>query len=108
MDHLSDAQFTAFRMRRLDPSDLLAVDNHLSVCSDCRRKLLALHAAATIPSFFAALGSPHPTYEELKGYIEGRTAGERVLLHVQICPQCKAEVDGLEGFRDPAATRSRS
>jgi hypothetical protein len=61
MDHLSDVQFTAFRMRRLDPSDLLVVDDHLSVCSDCRRKLLALNASS-IPSFIAAL---KPEYRKL-------------------------------------------
>jgi hypothetical protein len=104
-EHLSDKQLAAFRLRRLTPADLLAVDDHLAACEECRLKL----PEAVVGRAFGALraqletGPPtHLTYEQMERYVDGGSDGvEREIAeaHLDACAGCADETADLAEFR---------
>lgn len=87
--------------------DLLAADDHLAKCEQCREKL-----GATVPvaeawqTLRASLASEsqqpeHLSYEELAAYVDEKLSGvqrEAVESHVEICRMCGAELQDLRAF----------
>jgi hypothetical protein len=106
-DHLSNEQLAAFRARTLGPAELLAVDDHVASCLQCRAML---GDAATTNRAFAALraqvaseaAADHPTYEQIERHVEGRSdepERDRMNAHLDTCVRCADEVRDLAEFR---------
>jgi len=100
--HLTDKQLADYRRRRVSPAELLQIDEHLSLCSDCRDR------AADESDLHAAMGTPplhrsrHLTYEQLEAYVDRKVSiaeSEAVLSHVRTCRSCFDELGDLQAFK---------
>ena len=58
MRHLSDSQIDALRRRALTPAELLALDDHLVGCVECRSRLSTPQQAG------AGVDAPHLSLQE--------------------------------------------
>jgi anti-sigma factor RsiW len=106
--HLSDSQIDALRRRALTPAELLALDDHLVGCAECRSRLATpeLAGAGVGALHFslqeAARQPGHLSYEQLEGYVSGmldETDAEVVESHLSLCESCKVEMAELQGFK---------
>lgn len=91
-----------YRRRRLAPAAMLAVDDHIAACEQCRRLMRECAALAEPSGVLAQLGEAHLSYEAIEGYIEERSAqAERVRIesHLAVCLPCQEEVADLREFR---------
>lgn len=110
MEHLNDADISAYCDGSLSPDQLRATDKHLQACAECRRKALRLAGAAISAGLFGPANSPHLSYDELVAYAEERMeAGARAqaTVHLDLCPQCRAEADDLLRIRVPRVSPRR-
>ena len=106
--HLSEEQIAHYKSRRLAPEELLWVDDHISECTDCRRRIAsaaelrtAFHRKRTVDTAvheaYIDPEAEHLTYEQLKAYVDGKVSGAEVATlraHLEGCRPCS------EGFRD--------
>ena len=96
-----------FRQNHLPAEELLALDEHLQVCEQCRRVAVSLEHNVLEMVASALTGvrsSTHLTYEELEGLADGSlspAAVDRVGSHVAACSECRADA---ENFRALART----
>lgn len=101
--HLSDEQMKKYSEKKLELSELLRLDEHLSVCEDCRA-MLTVDSDAVVNSFQQEFtGQPqeqHLTYDQLVGYLEKKPETDRELVetHMEICSGCKREYEDLRDF----------
>jgi len=89
----------------LSGDELLALDDHLSACAECRAALSPPLSRAEA-SLRDALAGEHPEYEEIEGYVEETlpaAAMEEMKAHLALCAMCAEEVRDLR----PAVERSR-
>jgi len=130
-DHLSQRQFAEYRQQRLTAVELIAVDDHLAACPDCRRRAeaslpgaaVSLYAglrvdAAPLPEVAGAGG--HLTFDQIAGSVdESLAATERQFVadHLASCAQCARQAQDLRAFNDeptslpgraPAAERAQA
>jgi anti-sigma factor RsiW len=111
--HLSIEQIDAYRQQQLSPAELIQVDDHLSGCAACRRRLetslnssaVAVYAdwqaaAATLPD--AADAREHLSFEQIAGHVD-RTLNQAnasfVTDHLSSCLQCERAVNDLRTFK---------
>jgi anti-sigma factor RsiW len=108
--HLSDRELRAFVRHDIEAGRAIAVDDHLAVCADCRRR------ASTVGDAEARLGDlsvqvqsdPHFSEEDLQRYISrDLSVADRSRLdqHLGVCRTCAKEVEDLRRW---AATRPRT
>jgi hypothetical protein len=117
--HLSEEQIAGYRGRRIPPAELPEIDDHLSLCADCRSRLASagdLRAAlqrtnyrprpdsadfdSVLPE--AAARGQHLAYEQLEAYLDRRSSRakrELVRKHVEACRICADELRDLEAFK---------
>ena len=108
MQHLTMDQLAKYREGRLSGEPLLAADDHIAACGDCRSSLLASSTAATQLSAVAQtlisttdLSTFHLSYQDLQDHLEKKTSQERVALietHLRECAACRAELQDLREF----------
>ncbi len=105
--HLTPEQLESYRRRQASPVDLLAMDDHLAVCTACREQVRVPHetAVTALPSVFREDGLPpeHLDFEQLADYVDGALVAadlETVRSHLEVCPACVAEVRDLAAFRE--------
>ncbi len=101
-EHLTQLQIEHYCQRRLSPSALLALDDHLAGCAFCRRRLREIKpmeetigALRTNLEAVQLTASDHLTQGELSGYADNRLdeiERELVESHLEICEQCSAQV----------------
>ncbi len=105
--HLSQQQLKHYRRSALAPMELLAADDHLAACGQCREQLGAsVPAAQAWQTLRASLPSggeqpEHLSYEELAAYVDEKLSGiqrEAVESHLEICRMCDAELQDLRAF----------
>jgi hypothetical protein len=101
-EHPAAAVLASFARAELHGSDLLAVDDHIAGCADCRT---LLRSPEMIPraadAWRAELAGEHLSYERLEACIDG-TAGDdgaAIEQHISICEQCASEVQDLRSYR---------
>lgn len=109
-EHFSTRQVELYLGRRLTPAELLAADDHLSLCPACREKIVqARRPEALIASVRAGLNaeavrpSQHLAYEQLAAYVDDGLDGvEREIAdnHLMACAQCKEELRDLFAFKE--------
>ena len=113
-EHLSTKEeVERYLQRALTPAELLAADDHLSVCSTCRRRLVeAGRPEALLSNVRASLNAEarhaptHLVYEQLADYVDGRVdEAEREVMdsHLAVCTQCKEEMRDLFAFKETLA-----
>jgi anti-sigma factor RsiW len=101
MKHPSRAVLSSYRDGTLAPDELLAVDDHLAQCAECRRSIS--DAGVAVRRFAEELGGEHLTYEAMERHVDGRsTPGEQEIVaeHVGFCDACAQELDDLARFHD--------
>ena len=97
--HLSHLELESYRQRKLSPEALLAADDHLAGCADCRGQLEADAGLADKLKFLqGALRPVHLTEAELDASADGRLQDPIALAHLEGCPQCRGEAADLRSF----------
>jgi hypothetical protein len=97
-----------YAFRALDADALLAADDHLTVCPECRAHMVdEAGLRATVRSLGREIGAArrpdpdHMAYEAIEALAEERMRGparEVADLHVEGCATCAGEVSDLRGF----------
>jgi anti-sigma factor RsiW len=106
-DHLSTEQISRYRERLLSAREILAVENHLTLCPECRDR--AYNPQELQSAFHSLRGglqaapetAEHLSYEEKKAYITDQAdplEREVVESHVASCSQCATELKSLRQF----------
>lgn len=108
MEHLNLEQFARLRAGRLAGADLLAADDHLASCAQCRDNLQMAPAAAEMwtdldRQYRAAslAAESHVTFDNLRAYVDGNASpADRMRLetHLLECEDCRAEARDLKSF----------
>src|SRR5438093_1092471 len=114
--HLSEQQIEDYRQRKMAPGELLFADDHLAACEECRRrvgrdrKLLASIANLRTDLLAAADNEPeHLLYEQIEAYVDDKlneVDREVIDTHLELCLQCKAEVEDLFAFKATLTTHT--
>jgi len=109
-EHLTEDQLECFRSRLLSPDELLAADDHLSVCDECRSRLArdtelkaAIHSLRKEIESVENEASRHPHREELLAFMNNELSDvdrEIVGSHLDGCSLCREQIDALraDGF----------
>lgn len=108
LSHLSATMIEQYRQRTLSAAELLAVDDHIAACQECRLQLAAAVPAAT--GVQATIAGPalageeafHLPREQLAAYVDGQIEPvEREIAegHLEYCGQCLDEVRDLRAFK---------
>ena len=98
----------------MPPPALLAADDHLAGCADCRQSLaqsLAKPAGGSAELWRALTASDPPasrhlSHEEVAAFAENdwsRVDRQQITEHLERCPQCSEDADDLRKFRDDLA-----
>jgi hypothetical protein len=106
--HLSPERMNHYAFRALDADALLAADDHLAACPECRSRMVdEAGLGATVRSLGREVGAArhpdpdHLSYETVEALAEERLRGaarEIADLHVEGCPTCAGEVADLRAF----------
>src|SRR5437016_1794684 len=109
MEHPSQLEMREYGRRTLPAAAMLAIDDHIAGCDDCRRVLRECEPMADPAQVLAQLGEPHLSYEEIENYVEGRAGsdGLRIEAHLGLCPHCRKEADDLREFARSVKPRAR-
>ena len=113
LEHLSETRLTEYKMRSLDPDELLAVDRHLASCDECHERLISILPAVENLALESDDEPFHLDYEQhLEPYADGKANDidrEIVDSHVALCSKCATDLKDLIEFkRQPiGATSSR-
>lgn len=100
-EHLTDQQVVRFRRRAMDADELLAAGDHLAVCPECRRACRRPELQGSISALrddIRSVEADHLVYELLEAKVDGRldeVEREIVDSHLEVCPQCAAELGDL-------------
>jgi hypothetical protein len=101
-EHLSPEALTGFKEHTLDARALLAVDDHLAGCAECRARLLEPGDVAGAQVVLRAPAADHLEHLDLVGYVEGALSAERTLevrRHLDRCPPCQLAESDLRQTR---------
>lgn len=95
----------------LDPDRMLAVDEHLAECADCRASVARLPAFRTVASDFGAslVGvADCPEYDELSAFVDGKLSqghAREISIHANACELCSSDIERIRELRSQAALR---
>jgi hypothetical protein len=96
-DHMTTQEIEDYRLRKLDPIALLAADDHLATCPECRA--LAAPEASTLRGLKQSFPPIHLDDAQLEAYAEGRLgASDPAREHLTLCVRCRDEADDLRTF----------
>ncbi len=103
--HLSSYQLNRYRHARLEPAELLSLDDHLAQCEICRRQLCgARNLPAALSSLHRHLQAVTPechlSLTQCAAFINNDLNGverELVVSHLDDCSACTAQ---LQAYRD--------
>jgi hypothetical protein len=118
MKHLDAATLRSYRAKRLPPAGLLAADEHLAGCDECREELLGGEDGAAAGSLIDALTTEetggdsddegeHLSYDTLEAWVDAKLSPREhraASNHLQSCARC---VGDLADLRDVATTMPR-
>ena len=113
MIHLNTATIRGYRERRLAPAGLLAADEHLAACEECREALLDQDGGAAADDIIDALTAEdaHLGYDSLEAWVDDTLSSpERraASSHLQSCPQCAADLADLRGIAASLPTAAKA
>ena len=112
MIHLDTATLRAYREKRLSPAGLLAADEHLPECEECRDALLDHDGCAAADSIITALTADdeHLGYETLESWVDDTLSPRERLAadnHLQRCAQCVADLADLRAIAASLPTMAK-
>jgi hypothetical protein len=109
-EHLSSAQVVYYQRRKLAPSELLGVDDHLAECAECRRLIESAPDNDAMGLYANLAGGasvgPHLSFEQSAAYVDGLLTGEErrtIEDHLASCAQCAPLTADLRAFRNEIA-----
>ncbi|HLK56778.1 MAG TPA: hypothetical protein VKU00_09450 [Chthonomonadaceae bacterium] len=107
--HLTQEEADAYLQRSLPSQMRWNLDQHLSTCQECRRRVrldaVETQATAFLESDLTSLQpeeEAHLSYEEMEAYLENRAdplLREIVAEHSALCALCATELRELQAFR---------
>ena len=108
--HLSRQHAEEYRQRVLPEDDLLAVDDHLAACEECRQRVGEnVDFGAVVSDFHRRLvsdvhelDSEHVSYEQLVKLVDddlGQDERDAFQIHMDVCESCTEEINELRTFR---------
>ena len=103
-EHLSQEIIEMVHARKLPAAELMAVDDHLAGCVECRDTIGASFAASgSAQRFELAITSrnDHLTYDQLEAYVDktlSTEAASQINEHIGICADCEAQLRDLQRF----------
>jgi hypothetical protein len=113
MMHLTTATLRGYREKRLAPARLLAADEHLAECEECREALLDHEGGAAADDIIDALISEdeHLGYDALEGWVDDTLSPQERRAasgHLQQCARCASDLADLRGMAAalPATVRA--
>lgn len=109
MNCINRTELDNFLNRKLAPEQMLAVDEHVSRCSDCKAALVKLSARANLSASLVG-ADDCPEYQELSAYIDDSLDADRsraILLHANLCELCAKDLDRIRELRSHAALREK-
>lgn len=105
MKHLDAETLRSYRAKRLPPAGLLAADEHLALCDECREGLLGDGDAAAADSLIDALTlgenndeDEHLPYDILEAWTDGKLSPREhrtASAHLQSCARCMRDLADL-------------
>ncbi|MEW6208790.1 MAG: zf-HC2 domain-containing protein [Acidobacteriota bacterium] len=107
IDHLSKELIEGYHQRKIAPTDLLALDSHLSQCDECRQRLVeSRRIDAACQSLIAELRATereeiHADHERLSAYVMGELDEDehlKVQSHIKTCAMCAEEARELREY----------
>jgi predicted anti-sigma-YlaC factor YlaD len=104
--HLSPQELDQYRRRLYPAIDLLAADDHLAECEQCRERLGQLVPTAqawqTLRASVSSEGKlDHLSYEQLAAYVDKKlneVQRNAIENHLDLCRMCAAEFQDLRDF----------
>jgi hypothetical protein len=107
-DHLTHQQIARYYERKLPPAELIALDNHVAACVECRNDLSAggLQQAKVMSlkqDIESETLSEHLDYDQLAALADGtldETEAEIVESHLVSCAECDLLASDLRVFKD--------
>jgi predicted anti-sigma-YlaC factor YlaD len=114
--HLSPQELDQYRRRLQSAIDLLAADDHLAECEQCRERLGEMVPTAqawqTLRASLSSEGElDHLGYEQLTAYVDEKLNEVQrgvVEKHLDICQMCAAEFQDLRDFSHELGSLPRS
>ncbi len=109
-EHLTAQDAQDYRSGKATPEALLAWDDHLAECAECRERLASRASMAEWARGLEGEEATHLTREQIVAKAEGRIAdAERfpVEAHLRECAPCREEVEDLAAFRSAQAAAAR-
>jgi hypothetical protein len=107
-EHLSREEIDNYIARKLAPTELLRVDGHLAVCTECMTKLNPRTSLETVrEQIFASEIEPHLSFETMSQLVDGdlnEIEREIAELHMQNCGECSSGVEELGAVRETLKT----
>lgn len=113
-EHFSTTQVENYLQKRMTPAELLAADDHLFACTDCRERLLLTKKPERVVAQVRAslkdearAQPAHLSYEQLAAYVDDAANDlEREIVdsHLTVCHACKEEMRDLFAFREVMTT----
>jgi anti-sigma factor RsiW len=107
-EHLSEEQIKRYRAPgALSVRETVAIDRHLSHCTNCRKQLYQPDEIQAVFRSLQASLQPiyeeveHLTYEEKNAFVHNESPPlerEMVESHVAVCTQCKTELESFQQF----------
>ena len=104
LSHLTEQQVAQYGQKKLSVADLLAADEHLSECTECRKQVLNfIQSLPRSPesNLFSHKVNPHLVYEDHLKYFSGELSDERIeycLNHVIWCEPCRLDLLDFSTF----------
>lgn len=109
MNCIDRTELNNFLKMKLTPEQMLAVDEHVTGCAECKAALGKMSARADFGN--ALVGADDcPEYEELSAYIDNALDGDRsraIFLHTNLCELCAKDVERIRELRSHAALRDK-
>jgi hypothetical protein len=121
VNHLTEAELRQYRQRTMPPPALLAADDHLAECNQCRSLLerIAPGAAGDAALWRALTGAEPPSqqhlsHEELLAFAQDQGNDDwsvadrkRITEHLENCNECHADAEDLSRFRAELEDRGK-
>lgn len=109
MDCVDRIELKNYLRGNCPPERMLAIDQHLSECEECRR--LVEHAPVVAGFASVITGAEDcPEYEELSAYVEGALDSVKtktIRAHANLCELCARDVQRIRELRSHAALRGK-
>ena len=107
--HLTEEELRQYQTRSMSPAGLLAADDHLAECGDCRKSLSLMGKDSAEGSALlrcltgeGPLAMRHLSHDELVAYAEEAWSNadqQWVLGHLEACTDCREDAEDLKSFR---------